>query len=134
DREAGEDHGGGGVPRPPGALGAREDEVEDHHADAAEDDADEEALALVAEPGGKRHVGEAVVVLAEVALVDGERKAEDAGDDEVLHPVDAGPERPEAREPRRVVAHLRRGAAEEEDERGRAAADEVSADKRVAAR
>ena len=121
------------APDPPGALEFADDREKDRDENAAEDRIDEKAFELVAHPRSECLRRHAVLMLAVVPLVPGEREGEDGRDDEVFDPVDDRVDRAHLREPLGEVAHPRRPAEVQQDDRDDDAVQEVPQDQPIGA-
>ena len=114
-----------GAPDPPRLPRATQDRIEDRNDERSQDRCNGETLELIAQPRTERHVGEAVVVLAEEPLVDRQREGEDGRHDEIHRPEEGDVDETQSRDASRGVSHLRRGARVEEQEADPARHEEV---------
>src|ERR1700688_2482036 len=103
------------APDPPGPRQSADDPEERRHDEAAKQEIQTEKLELIDHPGAEGLRGEAVLMLAEVALVDGQREAENRSEEDELDPVKDRLQRFERRDALSEIAHLR-GPAEAQHE------------------
>ena len=80
------------APQPPGLRGLANDRVNCNRQNAAEDHADDQTLALVAQPGAQSLVGHAVLMLSEEAFVGAPGQREKRADRNILGGIDRRPQ------------------------------------------